>query len=595
MSTTQHVTRGTCLLTLVERTVPATALQRAILVLGALLLTACHHSSGGGDNQPPAGPDATVSGTVTFDVVPTANIGGVWQLDYASTHNAPARGVTIQILRSGSVVATTTTDDTGAYSLSTPSNQNIVVRARAEMIRTGSPSWAVRVTDNTQGDGLYVLDSSTFLLGANGATQDLHGASGWTGSTYDAATRDAAPFAILDTVYTAMQFVLAAEPGLAFPGLTLHWSPSNVPSVSGTGPLASTGQIGSSLYSSGNGIYLLGAQDNNTDEYDRSVITALWGQYLLDAFGRDDSALGPHALGDQLDLRVAFRQGWGNALSAMVAGDPIYVDTQGTRQAQGTSFSLEGDATSNPAPGWYSERSVQELIYNLYDSTVNAVPPGSATQDNAALGFGPIFDAMTALKTTAAQTSIFAFINALQQAQPGAQADIDALVRAEGMDSIVDDYGSTETHFGTPATPKLVSVYDAVTVNGGATNVCSLNAFESATSGAIDKLGSRRYVRFSVATAGTYTFKATAVTPPAAADPDLVLHQVGVIGSSTSPPSSSCTQSWQTSPGVCTESFGASLSPGDYTLEVYEWTNTTDDPRYPPIGDTCFDVTVTGP
>jgi hypothetical protein len=28
---------------------------------------------------------------------------------------------------------------------------------------------------------------------------------------------------------------------------------------------------------------------------------------------------------------------------------------------------------------------------------------------------------------------------------------------------------------------------------------------------------------------------------------------------------------------------------------VYEWSNTTDDPRYPPIGDTCFDVTVTGP
>jgi hypothetical protein len=594
MSSTQRVTQGNCSSARIEPTVYAAALRRSILVLGALLLAACHHG-GGGDNQPPAGPDATVSGTVTFDLVPTANIGGAWQLDYANTRSAPARGVTVQILRSGSVVASTTTDDTGAYSLSTPSNQNIVVRARAEMVRTGSPSWAARVTDNTQGDGLYVLDSGTFLLGANGATQDLHAASGWTGSAYDAATRDAAPFAILDTVYTAMQFVLATEPGLAFPALTLHWSPSNVPSVSATGPLASTGQIGSSLYSSGNGIYLLGAQDNNTDEYDRSVITALWGQYLLDAFGRDDSVLGPHAPGDQLDLRVAFRQGWGNALSAMVAGDPIYVDTEGTQQAQGTSFSLEGDATPNPAPGWYSERSVQELIYNLYDSTVNAVPPGSATQDNVALGFGPIFDAMTALKTTAAQTSVFAFINALQQAQPSVQADIDALVRAEGMDSIVDDYGSTETHFGTPASPKLVSVYDAATVNGGATNVCSLNAFESATSGAIDKLGSRRYVRFSVATAGTYTFSATAVTPPAAADPDLVLHQVGGIGLSTGAPSASCTQSWQTTPGVCTESFGASLSPGDYTLEVYEWSNTTDDPRYPPIGDTCFDVTVTGP
>ena len=36
-------------------------------------------------------------------------------------------------------------------------------------------------------------------------------------------------------------------------------------------------------------------------------------------------------------------------------------------------------------------------------------------------------------------------------------------------------------------------------------------------------------------------------------------------------------------------------SPGDYTLEVYEWTNIADDPGHPPIGSTCFDVTVTGP
>jgi hypothetical protein len=560
--------------------------------MAVLLLAGCHHG-GGGDNQPTPGPDATVSGKVTFDLVPTANIGGTWQLDYANTRSVPARGVTVQILRSGSVVASTTTDDTGAYSLTTPSNQNIVVRARAEMIRTGSPSWAVRVTDNTQGDGLYIVDSATFLLAAAGATQDLHAASGWNGTTYTAATRDSGPFAILDTVYAAMQFVLATKPGLAFPALTIHWSPNNVPTLGAAGPQASSGQIGSSLYSSGNGIFLLGAQDNNTDEFDRSVITALWGQYVLDAFGRDDSVRGPHAPGDQLDLRVAFRQGWGNALSAMVAGNPIYVDTQGARQAQGVSFSLEGDTAANPAPGWFSERSVQELIYNLYDSTVNAVPAGSATQDNVALGFGPIFDAMVALKTTPAQTSVFAFINALQHAQPGVQADIDALVRAEGIDSIVDDYGSTETHFGTPPNPKLVSVYDAVTVNGGATNVCSLNDFKSTTSGAVDKLGSRRYVRFSVATTATYTFKATAVTPPAAADPDLVLHQAGAIGNATNAPGPSCTQSWQTSAGVCADSFSAALSPGDYTLEVFEWTNTTDDPRYPPIGNTCFDVTVT--
>jgi hypothetical protein len=575
----------------------SSALRRAATTLAVLLLAGCHH--GGGDNSPPpTGPAVTVNGTVTFDLVPTANIGGVWQLDYANTRSAPARGVVIRVISGSNLLASTTTDDTGAYSISVPSNGNVFVRARAEMNRVGSPGWRVGVLDNTQGDGLYVLDSDTFLLGAGGATENLHAASGWGGSSYT-SERAAAPFAILDTVYDAMQFVLASEPGLAFPVLRIHWSNNNVPTVGADGPIASTGQIGSSFYFSGGDIYLLGKQDNNTDEYDRSVISRVWGQYLADAFGRDDSGAGPHAPGDQLDLRSAFREGWGNAIAAILTGDPVYRDTQGPRQSQGVSFNVEGEPATNvnPAPGWFSERSIGELIYNVYDATANFVPAGSTTQDNVTLGFGPLFDALTGpLKNTPAQTSIFPFINALQKAAPqNVQLDIDALVKAEGMDSIVDDYGTTETHFGTPATPKLTSVYDNVIVNGGASNVCSLDVFKSATSGSADKLGARRYPRFSVTTSGTYTFRATAVNPPAAADPDLVLHQVGRIGSATNAPSNSCTQSWQTTPGVCTESFTAPLSPGDYTLEVYEWTNIADDPGHPPIGDTCFDVTVTGP
>jgi len=573
-------------------------LRRAATTLLALLLAGCHHGGSGSDSAPPTGPNATVSGTVTFDLVPTASVGGVSQLDYANTRSAPARGVVIQVISGSNLLATTTTDDTGAYSITAPSNGNVFVRARAELNRAGSPGWRVGVLDNTQGDGLYVLDSDTFLLGANGATRDLHAASGWGGSSYT-SERAAAPFAILDTVYDAMQFVLASEPGLTFPTLQIHWSEHNIPSASSTGPIASTGQIGSSFYLSGGDIYLLGAQDNDTDEYDRSVISHVWGQYLADSFGRDDGKPRAHAPGDQLDMRAAFREGWGDAIAGMVTGDPVYRNTQGPSQAQGFSFDVEGDPATNPnpAPGWFSERSIGELIYNLYDSNANFVPEGSTTQDNVALGFGPIFDALTGpLKNTPAQTSIFPFINGLQQvAAPGVQLDIDALVRAQGMDSIVDDYGSTETHFGTPQTPKLTSVYDSVIVNGGASNVCSLDDFKSAASGSAGKLGSRRYVRFSIATSGTYTFRATALNPPAAADPDLVLHQVGPIASSTNSPSAACTQSWQTTPDVCTESFNAPLSSGDYTLEVYEWTNIADDPSHPPIGNTCFDVAVTGP
>jgi hypothetical protein len=46
-------------------------------------------------------------------------------------------------------------------------------------------------------------------------------------------------------------------------------------------------------------------------------------------------------------------------------------------------------------------------------------------------------------------------------------------------------------------------------------------------------------------------------------------------------------------PANCSETFSRALTPGDYVLEVYEWTNTEDDVVFPPIGRTCFNVTVT--
>ena len=544
----------------------------------------------------------TLSGTVTFDFVPTvASAGGV-ALDYANTQAKPARGVTVQVRNGANVLATTTTDDAGAYSVSVPSNLQLVVRARAEMIRSGTPGWNVRVTDNTLGDALFVVDTPAFTLGASDATRDVHAPSGWGGTSYT-TERSAAPFAILDTIYDTMQFVLASEPALRFPDLVVHWSPNNKPTLGTAGWTPATGEIGSTFYEPGSGIYLLGAQDDDTDEYDRSVIAHEWGHYLTDSFGRDDSPGGPHTRGDQLDLRVSFAEGLANALSAITLGDSVYRDVAGPRQAVGFSFDVEGPRffeAQNPHPGWFSEESVQELVYDFYDANADLVPSGSATptQDNVALGFGPVFDALSGpVKNTVALTSIFPFVNGLQNAEPQDAPLIDALVNAESIDSIVDDYGGNETHFGTPATSDLATVYDTVTVNGGPTNVCSLDDFASPSTGAVDKLGSRRYLRFTVPTAGTYTLTATAVDPPAAADPDIVLHQAGEIGRSEGAPSDACKQSWASVPGVCSESVTTPnpLSPGDYILEVYEWTNTTSDPSYPPIGRTCFDVTVTEP
>ena len=62
-------------------------------------------------------------------------------------------------------------------------------------------------------------------------------------------------------------------------------------------------------------------------------------------------------------------------------------------------------------------------------------------------------------------------------------------------------------------------------LNGPAVNLCSTNQFGTGPSGAINKLGSRRFLRFSSTIAGTVTITQTATSIPAGefADPDFVL------------------------------------------------------------------------
>jgi hypothetical protein len=348
------------------------------------------------------------------------------------------------------------------------------------------------------------------------------------------------------------------------------------------------------------GILLLGAANQDTDEYDRHVIAHELGHYLEHRFSRSDSIGGPHALTDQLDMRLAFGEAWGSAFAAMVTGQRVYVDSHSAGQAHAFSFDLEQSPTRmNPNPGWFNEESLQSLIYDLYDNGRD-VPPGSLTVDELALGFEPIWNAFTnGQRTTRALTSVFPFVNALKGARPADTSLIDSLTTSQRIAAVTDDYGSGQTNFGIPTkrTTAEVSldfntIYHSLVVGATAQNVCSLDDYTSSATGAENKLASRRYVRFTVTNPGVHTITARARAPlNAAADPDLVLHLGGgqLLRSETEPSCSVAT------PASCVETFSPTLQAGNHVLEVYEWTNTNeaDDPEHPPIGRTCFDVTVT--
>src|SRR5690606_26622978 len=258
-------------------------------------------------------------------------------------------------------------------------------------------------------------------------------------------------------------FVLAAAPEMRFPPLTLHWSPSNVPSRGANDrPNFSTGEIGSSLYSPSAGIFLLGAAESDTDEYDRHVIAHEWAHYLEHALGRSDSIGGPHTRGDQLDMRTAFSEGFANAFSAMALGDTRYVDVLGPGQAQGFSFDIEGPylgGVPNPHPGWFSEESVQEFIYDLFD------PDQDSPEDVVAVGFGPMLDVLaTELRDGRALTSLFAFADALRARLPEQRAAIDALLAAQQIGPFETPYGDGEGNAGVPLDAAAVEPGDILPV-----------------------------------------------------------------------------------------------------------------------------------
>ncbi len=520
-----------------------------LLFVTMLILNSC---GGGGGGTPSSGESVTISGKVTYDRVPVNS--NYYGLNYNNITQEPAKRVSIDAINSSNQsVASTTTDDSGNYSFTVPVNTQVKIRVSAKMLQQDIASWNVRVVDNTNSFSLYVMEGSLTSSGTADSQRNLNAPSGWDGSSYT-SPRIAAPFAILDNIYDAIQKVLGANPQTVFPALQVNWSTNNVASASIDYP---NGLIITSHYWDGD-LYILGDADSDTDEYDDHIIAHEWGHYYEDKFSRSDSIGGSHSLDDILDIRVAFGEGWGNAFSAIALDDPIYFDTLGADQASGFNFDIESGTSSNN--GWYSESSVQRILYDLYDSTDDGV-------DTLSLGFSPIHDVFTGSeKITSAFTSIFTFITALKNENVGDAGSIDTIVSTESIATINDIYGTGRTNLSAeyPYSDLIV---------GTPINICL-----STVHGTYNKLSNRKYVKFTSSTSGSYTISVTRTSGDIGTDPDIYLYQ-------SSPSFHYQDRAISTIPDTETKSFTMTAGTS-YLLDIY------DDKA---IADTCYDVSVTLP
>jgi hypothetical protein len=200
-------------------------------------------------------------------------------------------------------------------------------------------------------------------------------------------TRFSGAFNILDVVQRANDMVKTADPTLSPIPVTIFWSTRNTKLGAGN---PAQGLIGTSEFNVSSGTaYILGDRATDSDEFDDSVIAHEYAHMLAAKYSRDDSQGGPHSFGDMLDPRLAWSEGWANFFSSAVRNDPIWRDS-GPNGALLLRNDL-GDSTlaADPNPGYWSEASVDTLLWSLYAGLDN---------DSVQYPFSTIWNAFTQLK-----------------------------------------------------------------------------------------------------------------------------------------------------------------------------------------------------
>jgi len=334
-------------------------------------------------------------------------------------------------------------------------------------------------------------------------------------------------------------------------------------------------------------LFLLGDAGTDTEEFDDHVVMHEWGHYFEDNFSRSDSRGGSHSIGESLDPRVAFGEGFATGLAAIALEDPRYCDTSAPLEASG--FLLDTENENRGKQGYYNEMSVATLLNDLWDTNVDGT-------DNGSIGFGPIYTTMTGpQRTTEAFTSLFSFATELRNnVLPADLPFVDSQLTRENVDlAALNIYGDGQTT--QPAGARDVTpVYTELPIDGTLLKICTNSDFDNGRNG--NKLSEHRFLRFTSVGSAQYNVVVVpnpvppptadpAPTPPAEirdrSDPDVYIYRNGVLvafGNSGVDDSETFTTQ--------------SLSADTYVVDLQEWRFEDEDASSDYPEQICFDVTM---
>ena len=384
-----------------------------------------------------------VTGTLTYDFVPVSRNG----ILFDQTETRPIRNAYIELVDVdpessfyNQVIQSGSTSDSGGFEFFLSSSRTVKLLLHAKMLEPETT-----IYDNPQNYLRYSSSSSVREVTGHEII-NMHAESGWEGSQSTGSytgERSAAPYAILDSIYSAYKKINDARPGLEFRYLNVFW---NKDSTDGTYFCPSMCMNHSNQIVP-YGLFLKGQVGSDSDEFDRHLVIHEWGHYFENFLSRSNSMGGSHGLYDIKDMSLAFGEGFATALSGMVfEPDAVYTDTYWwtSTYIKGFSIDIEGGSYyGDNNPGWFSEISVLQMVYDICDGAIDNAP---VDDDSVALGIGPVIDVFTNYQVnTPAKTSIFSFVNGIKTLYPGYETEIDQITSNKGIVSIIDDWGTGNT------------------------------------------------------------------------------------------------------------------------------------------------------
>jgi hypothetical protein len=313
------------------------------------------------------------------------------------------------------------TDNNGEFVVAVPPDAtDLIIRAVSRL-----RSVDLKVEDNTNGSQFYYISSTDIDMRERP----------WRVSLVD-KTRRSGAFNILEQIQRANDFVHAADPRFQPFPFTIFWSERN---QNKTGSIKD-GLVGTTFFSlTSSTAYILGDRNTDSDEYDDSVLIHEYAHLLAAKFSRDDSIGGAHRLGDNLDPRVAWSEGWANFFSAAVRNDSVYRDSSGPGGSNVLRFDLEENYPPGSWTGYGSETSVQALLWDFFDDK-------NESGDLVQFDFSQIWAAFTDLDSNHF-VYMQNFLDHLVARNPAASDSIQRMAQSQAIDFQPDEIPSVTNPF----------------------------------------------------------------------------------------------------------------------------------------------------